>query len=68
MEIFIPAADIEFSIKKYRESLSYDDAFDFEMEFKIVNLSDKGRAKFSKNDRYSTYLSKRYKRHKICKQ
>lgn len=63
METFISAADVEFSIKKYKESLSYDDAFDFEMEFKLIKLSDKAISKFNKNDRYAVYLSKRFKRH-----
>ena len=68
METYISAADIEVSIKKHRDSLSYDDQFDIDMEFKITQLGEKGKARFKKNDRYSVYLSKRYKRHKLCKQ
>jgi hypothetical protein len=64
METYISEVDILVSIKKHRDSLSYDELFDVEMEFKIMNLSEKGREKFKKNDRYSTYLCKRFDRHK----
>ena len=68
METYISAADIQTSLKKHRNSLSYDDQFDVDMEFKLTKLSDKAISKFNKNDRYAVYLSKRFKRHKLCKQ
>ena len=64
MEKYISEADILVGIKKHRDSLSYDELFDVEMEFKIMNLSEKGKARFNKNDRYVTYLGKRFDRHK----
>jgi hypothetical protein len=64
MEKYISETDVLVNIKKYRDSLSYDELFDIEMEFKIINLGDKGKARFEKNDRYTTYLGKRYERHK----
>lgn len=65
METFISATDIEVSLKKHRDSLSYDDQFDIDIEFKITKLGEKGKTNFKKNDRYAVYLSKRYKRHKL---
>jgi len=67
METFIPEADILANIKKNRAALDYDDQFDIEMEFKIIQLGEKGKAKFEKNDRYSVYLTKRYGNHKLKK-
>ena len=64
MEKYISETDVLVNIKKYRDSLSYDELFDIEMEFKIINLGDRGKARFEKNDRYATYLGKRYERHK----
>ena len=64
METYISEADIMVSIKKYRDSLSYDELFDIEMETNRLKLTDKGRERFKKNDRYTTYLAKRYDRHK----
>ena len=62
MERFIAEADILVSIKKYRDSLSPEDRFD--TETKVITLNDKSRAKLNETDRYSTYLAKRYDRHK----
>jgi hypothetical protein len=64
METYITEADILVSIKKHRDSLSYDELFDVDMETKIIQLGEKGKARFKKNDRYTTYLGKRYDRHK----
>ena len=64
METFISEADIMVSFKKYRDSLSYDELFDIEMETSKLKLTEKGRERFKKHDKYSTYLGKRYDRHK----
>jgi hypothetical protein len=64
MERFIPAEDIINSIKVYRKSLSYDDAFDYEIETKRILLSDKGKEKLKKQRTYTEYLVDRYKHHK----
>ncbi len=65
MEKFISAEDILTSIKVYRQSLSYDDAFDYEMESKRMHLSDKGKEKLKNQRTYAQYLANRYKRHKL---
>lgn len=64
METYIDAADIMVSFKKYRKSLSYDELFDIEIETSKLKLTEKGKERFKKHDKYSTYLAKRYDRHK----
>ena len=65
METFIAAADIETSYKKYKNSLSYDELFDIEMEFKIITPSDNKNKKLKKGRTYVQYLAQRYDRHKL---
>ena len=62
METFIPAVDILNNIKKYRDSLSYDEKFDIEIETNIMKLSDKGKAKFNNNLRAQERRNLRYKK------
>jgi hypothetical protein len=64
METYISEADIMVSIKKHRDSLSYDELFDVEMETKRMQLSDKKREKLKNQRKYVEYLSDRYERHK----
>lgn len=64
MERYIDEADIMVSIKKYRESLSYDELFDIEMETNRLRLSDKKREKLKNQRSYAEYLADRYDRHK----
>lgn len=64
MEKYIDEADILVSIKKHRNSLSYDELFDVEMETKRMQLSDKKREKLKNQRKYVEYLSDRYERHK----
>jgi predicted protein tyrosine phosphatase len=45
MEKYIDEADILVSIKKHRDSLSYDELFDVEIETSKMKLSDKTREK-----------------------
>ena len=61
METFIPDVDILNNIKKYRQSLSYDDQFDIDIETKIMNLSEKGKARFNINLRAQERRNLRYK-------
>jgi hypothetical protein len=65
MERYISEADILTNIKRHRATLDYDEQFDIDMEFKIIQLGNKGINRFKKNDRYATYLGKRYDRHKL---
>lgn len=61
METFIPDVDILNNIKKYRQSLSYDDQFDIDIETKIMNLSEKGKERFNNNLRAQERRNLRYK-------
>lgn len=61
METFIPDVDILNNIKKYRQSLSYDDQFDIDIETKIMKLSEKGKARFNNNLRAQERRNLRYK-------
>ena len=65
MERYISEADVLANIKRHRATLNYDEQFDIDMEFKIIELGNKGIDRFKKNDRYATYLGKRYDRHKL---
>jgi hypothetical protein len=65
METYISEADVLANIKRHRATLNYDEQFDIDMEFKIIELGNKGIDRFKKNDRYATYLGKRYDRHKL---
>ena len=64
MERYISEADIMISIKKHRDTLSYDEKFDFEMETNILNFKQKGRTNFSKHLTASQARMKRYGMHK----
>jgi hypothetical protein len=64
METYIDEADILVSIKKYRESLSYDELFDIEMETSKLKLSDKTREKLKNAPTASEVRMKRYGMHK----
>jgi hypothetical protein len=65
METYVSEADILNNIKKHKATLDYDDQFDIDMEFKIIKLGEKGKARFKKNDRYAVYLKKRYGKHQL---
>jgi hypothetical protein len=64
METYIAAEDIIANIKAYRNSLDYDDQFDFDMETKRIKLSDKRRDKLKNTIRASEYRMNRYGVHK----
>jgi len=46
METYISEADILVSIKRYRDSLSYDELFDIEMETSKLKLTDNRLKKY----------------------
>ena len=64
METYIAAEDILANIKAYRNSLNYDDQFDFDMETKRIKLSDKRRETLKSTIRASEYRMNRYGVHK----
>jgi hypothetical protein len=64
METYINEADILVSIKKHRDSLSYDELFDVEMETSKMKLSDKTREKLRNKPTASQMRMKRYGIHK----
>ena len=64
METYIAAEDILANIKAYRNSLDYDDQFDFDMETKRIKLSDKRRDKLKNTTRASEHRMNRYGIHK----
>lgn len=64
MERFIDEADILVSIKKYRNSLSYDELFDIELETNKLYLTDKRREKLKNTPTASQIRMKRYGIHK----
>jgi hypothetical protein len=64
MERYIAAEDILANIKAYRNSLDYDDQFDFDMETKRIKLSDKRRETLKSTIRASEYRMNRYGVHK----
>ena len=64
MERYISAEDIMTKIKAYRNSLNYDDQFDFDMETKRMKLSDKRRDELKNTMRASEHRMNRYGIHK----
>ena len=64
METYIDAADIMVSFKKYRDSLSYDELFDIEIETNRMQISDKTRQKLKNAPTSSQIRMKRYGMHK----
>lgn len=64
METFIPEIDVLISIKKHKESLSYDELFDIEMETSRMKLSDKKKKELKDSPTASEIRMKRYGIHK----
>lgn len=64
METYITAEDVMTKVKAYKNSLDYDDQFDFDMETKRIKLSDKRRDKLKNTVRASEYRMNRYGIHK----
>lgn len=64
METYISEAELMVRAKKYRDTLSYDEKFDFEIETSILNFKQKGRINFDKHLTASQARMKRYGVHK----
>ena len=64
METYISEADLMVRAKKYRDTLSYDDKFDFEIETSKLNLTDKTRDKLNGKRSALDYRLKKYGIHK----
>lgn len=64
METYISEIDIMIAIKKYRDTLSYDDKFDFEIETSKLNLTNKTRDKLNNKQSALEFRLKKYGIHK----
>ena len=64
METYISEVDIMIAIKKYRDTLSYDDKFDFEIETSKLNLTNKTRNKLNNKQSALEFRLKKYGIHK----
>jgi hypothetical protein len=64
METYISEIDIMIAIKKYRDTLSYDDKFDFEIETSKLNLTNKTRDKLNNKQSAAQFRLKKYGIHK----
>ena len=64
METYISEADLLVRAKKYRDTLSYDDKFDFEMETVKLNLTNKTREKLNNKQSALDFRLNRYGIHK----
>ena len=64
METYISEIDIMIAIKKYRDTLSYDDKFDFEIETSKLNLTNKTRNKLNNKQSALEFRLKKYGIHK----
>ena len=64
METYISEQDIMIAIKKHRDTLSYDDKFDFEIESSILYFGDKGKTTMNSKLNASQARMKRYGVHK----
>jgi hypothetical protein len=64
METYISQSDVMVAIKKHRDTLTYDEKFDFEMETSILYFKQKGKVNFDKHLTASKARMKRYGIHK----
>ena len=64
METYISEVDIMIAIKKYRDTLSYDDKFDFEIETSKLNLTNKTKDKLNNKQSALEFRLKKYGIHK----
>ena len=65
METYISEVDIMIAIKKYRDTLSYDDKFDFEIETSKLNLTNKTKDKLNNKQSALEFRLKKYGIHII---
>jgi hypothetical protein len=64
METYISEAELTVRAKKFRDTLTYDEKFDFEMETSILYLTDAIRESFNKKSTASQSRMIRYGVHK----
>jgi hypothetical protein len=64
METYISEADVRVSIKKHKDTLTYDEKFDFEMETNILYFGEKGKTTVDNKINASQARMKRYGIHK----
>jgi hypothetical protein len=64
METYISEAELTIRAKKYRDTLTYDEKFDFEIETSILNLTNNSRTNLNKKLTASERRTIRYGVHK----
>ena len=64
METYISEAELMISAKKFRDTLTYDEKFDFEIETSILYFGDKGKTTMNSKLNASQVRMKRYGVHK----
>jgi hypothetical protein len=64
METYISEAELMIRAKKFRDTLTYDEKFDFEIETSILYFGDKGKTTINNKLNASQARMKRYGVHK----
>jgi len=64
METYISEAELMIRAKKFRDTLTYDEKFDFEIETSILYFGDKGKTIMNSKPNASQARMKRYGVHK----
>ena len=64
METYISEAELMIRAKKFRDTLTYDERFDFEIETSILYFGDKGKTTMNSKLNASQARMKRYGVHK----
>lgn len=64
METYISEAELMIRAKKFRDTLTYDEKFDFEIETSILYFGDKGKTIINSKLNASQARMKRYGVHK----
>lgn len=64
METYISEAELMIRAKKFRDTLTYDEKFDFEIETSILNLTNNSRTNLNKKLTASERRTIRYGVHK----
>ena len=64
METYISEAELTIRSKKYRDTLTYDEKFNFEMETNILYFREKGKTTVDNKLNASQARIKRYGLHK----
>lgn len=64
METYISEAELTIRAKKFRDTLTYDEKFDFEIETSILNLTNNSKTNLNKKLTASERRTIRYGVHK----